>query len=485
MKQPALSRLVKLDLDSSRQYWLLTAITGLALGLRFYKLGEWSFWIDEVFTINHATAHFSSIEKIIQNTPPARNWVPLSVMATAQVINLLGLNEWSARLASALIGTITLPLLYFPVKRLFGAGVGLMMALLLAVAPWHLFWSQNARFYTGLLLFYALAQFVFYFSLERDRPLDLIPFLILFYLALSERLLAIFLGPVIVCYLVLIKILPFEKPPGLRTRTILLLVVPVVAVAMYEIYQFVVSGASIFTYTMDIFFGQSIDDPIRLASFIGFNLGLPLLTLGFCSGLYLLAQRDRAGLFMFISAVVPVLLLILISPLIFTKDRYIFFTLPAWAALAGVGVKALFSAGKGATKVIAAGVLFLLLADAMGDNLLYYTINNGNRRDWQGAFGLIQQQRRPGDLVISSRAELADYYLGETTLWMGDVTPEMVQQSGRRYWVVADSESVWVTGPINDWIQTHGKLIDVWMLRLPEDLSLRIYLYDPHPTTNP
>jgi hypothetical protein len=38
----------------------LALITLLATALRFYKLGEWSFWIDEIFTINHAQLHYGN-----------------------------------------------------------------------------------------------------------------------------------------------------------------------------------------------------------------------------------------------------------------------------------------------------------------------------------------------------------------------------------------------------------------------------------------
>ena len=66
-------------------YGLLLLITLLAAALRFYKLGEWSFWIDEIYTINHATAHFSTPELILDNIPPERNWVPISVIKITRI----------------------------------------------------------------------------------------------------------------------------------------------------------------------------------------------------------------------------------------------------------------------------------------------------------------------------------------------------------------------------------------------------------------
>jgi mannosyltransferase len=106
-------------------------------------------------------------------------------------------NEWSARLASALIGIISIPILYFSIRKIIGSGAALILSILLAVSPWHLFWSQNARFYSSLMLMYTLAAFAFFWSMERNWPRYLLLFYALFYFALSERMIAIFLIPVI------------------------------------------------------------------------------------------------------------------------------------------------------------------------------------------------------------------------------------------------------------------------------------------------
>ena len=119
------------------EYALLFVITLVAAALRFYKLGEWSFWIDELYTINHAMAHFSTPELILENIPPSRNWVPVSVILAAQTLNAWGINEWSARLASTAIGIASIPILYFPTRKIFGNRSALIAALLLAISPWH------------------------------------------------------------------------------------------------------------------------------------------------------------------------------------------------------------------------------------------------------------------------------------------------------------------------------------------------------------
>jgi len=150
------SKLFQYKAHPSFQYWCLAAILLLAILLRFYKLGEWSFWLDELRTVERAQSHVNP-EAII-----GQWWQPsLSLILTGGTLDLLGTSEWSARLVSAIIGIVSIPALYYPVKRLFGGQAGLVASFLLAISPWHLYWSQNARFYTSLLLLYSLALLAF------------------------------------------------------------------------------------------------------------------------------------------------------------------------------------------------------------------------------------------------------------------------------------------------------------------------------------
>ena len=112
---------LQVELEKPRtQYVALGLITLLAALLRFYKLGEWSFWIDEIYTIGRAQAHYGSLEAAIHFIPPSMSWFPLSVILTAGTLNALGTSEWSARLVAAVVGVISIPALCFPIKRLFG-----------------------------------------------------------------------------------------------------------------------------------------------------------------------------------------------------------------------------------------------------------------------------------------------------------------------------------------------------------------------------
>jgi mannosyltransferase len=474
------SRLAEWEHNPRYQYVALGLITLLAALLRFYKLGEWSFWIDELFTIGHAQAHYSSLELIARHIPPNRNWIPLSVMLTAGTLNVLGTSEWSARLVSAVIGVISVPVLYVPVKRLFNPGVGLIAVLLLAVSPWHLYWSQNARFLTSLMLLYSLALFAFYFGLEQDRPGYLLLSMALLYLAASERLYGAFLVPVVVSYLLLLKIAPFEKAPGLRVRNLVLLALPAIAFGIFEIYSYVTTGSSITVYTLDGFAGQVNHSPFRLLASLTYRIGIPLICLGTLGGVVLLVQRRRAGILLCSAAWVPPLILLLMTPFAFTVDRYVFVSLPFWIILGAVAVHELVMHADKVGKILSFGVLLLLVAEPLSEDALYYQYQNGNRPDWRGAFALVRREKEEGDLVAATRPELGEYYLGEEVIPINGIDPGTIAQGGRRVWFVIDEATSWVDPDLREWIGKNSELINVLAVSMPgKSLNITVYLYDP------
>jgi 4-amino-4-deoxy-L-arabinose transferase-like glycosyltransferase len=469
-------------LDNSYfQYGLLLFITLLGAILRFYKLGDWSFWIDEVFTINRAQVHYGTMDAVIANIPPARNWIPLSIIFIAGVLEIIGVSEWSARLIPAIVGVVSIPLLYFPTKRLFGWQAAVVAALLLAFSPWHIYWAQNARFYTSLLLLSTLAVFSFYYGIEKDRPAYLVLFYFLLYLASSERLFAfVFVLPVLICYLFCLWVLPLEKPKGFNWKMILLLLSPIIIFAFIEIYSFAASGSSIIQYTMSIFYGQVNTTPLRLTLSVIYRIGIPVFFLGLFGGFYTIMNKQRGSLFVFISAALPILLLLVLSTFMFTVDRYIFMVLPFWFILGALAIKELFSHTDGYAKLLPLGVFVVMIATSMSEVFLYYQYQNGNRPDWRGAFAKVQEEIEIGDLVATTRPELGDYYLNESVTYINGLDIDTIEKSSGRIWFVIDEESGWVKPVLKNWILRNTELIDVLEVYLPgKSLSIKIFLYDP------
>lgn len=80
----------------------------------------------------------------------------------ALFIYIFGFSRTVAELPSLILGTVTIPLLYFVGRRLFSRPVGLIAALLLAFDPEAIRWSARARMYILLQPLVLLAIFFFY-----------------------------------------------------------------------------------------------------------------------------------------------------------------------------------------------------------------------------------------------------------------------------------------------------------------------------------
>jgi predicted membrane-bound mannosyltransferase len=119
--------LARLQHNSRYQLAALAAVILLATFLRFFKLGEWSFWGDEYITVRRAVDLFGG--GVSRFTP--------SLVATHVTFSLAGVNEWTARLAAALAGAVSIPVLYSLVRRQANAHLALISSLLLAVSSWH------------------------------------------------------------------------------------------------------------------------------------------------------------------------------------------------------------------------------------------------------------------------------------------------------------------------------------------------------------
>jgi len=446
-------------------YGLLAVVTLAGGALRFYKLGVWSFWGDEVFTVGSGEDGFNY--SVLRRS--------LSLVLVRAVVNELGVTEWNARLVPALIGVISIPALYFLARRMFNPSAGLVAASLLALSPWHLYWSQNARFYTALFLLYTSALVTFYIGLEEDRPGALAAALVLLGLAVKERLIALFFIPVALGYVALLEVLPFEKPRGLRWRRLGLTALAGVALA----------GLFLRPYVLDLAgwragFGRANNSPLWILAAVAFYIGVPTLCMGASGALYLLIRRHRASLLLILGAVIPWLTLAGIAPFHYTATRYAFICLGSWIILAAVAAVELLAGAQGRMKALAAGPLLFLLLAPVGEDVLYFGYQKGNREDWRAAFQLVKDRRAEGDWVVAADPDLGRYYLGEAVVDWRRVGPADVERAARRVWFVEDSVARGMSPPLHRWLEERAQLVanlDVHVRA--RNFYLRVYLYDP------
>lgn len=446
------------------QYFVLALIFLLAAAIRFHNLGEWSFWYDEIFTLRDINDLKPSA--ILLERP--------SLLLTAIPVNIFGASEWSARLVPALIGILTIVLLYFPIRSIFNPGVAMLSVLLLAVSPWHLYWSQNARFYTSMLLFYTLAMFAFYWGIEKDRPWYLVLFMVFLGLAVRERLVALFLLPVVAAYLFLVKVLPFPKPPGLRLRNLLIISLPGLLMAFVLLGNYVLDPSR-----FQLKLQWANNSPFWIVSGVFYYVGLPVICLGIAGGLVLLLKKERAGLLLGLACLVPLAALVVLSLIQYTANRYAFVTLPAWIVLAGVALRELFLEPRGRIRVIAAGIFLLALLEPLSEDFLYFQYQHGNRDNWKAAFNYIKANKEPGDIVVVSNHLLGNFYMQEQTININRLDLKSLDPDIRRIWFVEDMNVGNKTPDALRWIQKNGSLMANYDVQLrARNFKMRIYIYD-------
>jgi mannosyltransferase len=447
-------------------FLLLISITLLALILRFYKLGEWSFWGDELISVRRVSEMVGL--NLIQ-TPISRILIALS-------LSLFGTSEWSARLAPAIVGVITVPILYFLVRNIFGHSVGLISSLFLALSSWHLYWSQNVRFYTTILLFYTIALVAFYYGLEKNRPWYLVLSMLFLGLAVRERVFALVFVPIVVGYLVALMVLRFEKPPGLRLGNLLLLIIPSVIVGLFFSWRFI-QDPSQWSQT----FAWVNNNPLWILSGSVFYLTIPTMVMGAVGGAYLLFKKDRAALLFSIAALVPLFAILALSYIQYTANRYVFISLTSWLVLASVGVRELFTQTRGLSRILAAGTLLILVLEPLSENILYYQYQHGNRDNWKAAFTYIEHNREPDDRVAVFNNMQGAYYLKEKTLNIDQIDFGNLETSSQRIWFVEDMTLGELNPRALQWILDNTVLkanFDVHVRA--RNFKMRVYLYEPH-----
>jgi len=133
----------------------LIALAGLALRLLAIRQ---SYWYDEALTVEDVRLGFSHMIATVvttETTPPG-----YFVLAWVWV-RVFGSGEVELRLLSVLCGVALIPVAYLACKALFSRAAGLAAALLVAVNPFLIWYSQEARSYALFALVGALSFWTF------------------------------------------------------------------------------------------------------------------------------------------------------------------------------------------------------------------------------------------------------------------------------------------------------------------------------------
>ncbi len=156
----------------------------MAAALRFYRIGEQSLWVDEVFTWSNALIGVPmKPADLLENLHgPLYAWLLHSWTAVA------GSSEWALRFPSAVFGVALVGALAWLAGRWLGREAILPAAWLAAGSPFLVWYGQEARNYTLLMLCAVLATYALLRWSERPRGRDLLAYVALAWAGLLSNL---------------------------------------------------------------------------------------------------------------------------------------------------------------------------------------------------------------------------------------------------------------------------------------------------------
>jgi hypothetical protein len=460
----------------------------LVVGLvRFFRLGRWSLWFDEAITWTDALHSLEGAE--ITN--------PLGYRAIAAVVRLLGgvPDEFSLRLLPAVLGWCVVPVTYWAFKPWAGARRAAAAALLVAASSWHVYWSQNARFYTMAQLVVLVGGGIVLRSLWSGRAwLAAVGIAVAGFGALLHPSAGLVL-PALVLAPWLMLLLGTRLPPAAR-KPALTMSALLVAALLVRIDWVVTTWQ---TYERQK--GQAGQgDPAHFVLTSGFYITPLWLTAAVTGGFCALRRRDP-----FHVLVSSIVALVLAAGLVASvkarmSAQYVFVVLPWVAALACAPLEL---AGRAPVdgeiarpSAWFAGWLALLVLPTLTTTALYFTVRKGERPQWREAYEFVWNQREPDDLILGMEASVGELYLAprRTELrepvhvtwldrWRARL-PEIWAQHARRAWYILNPEQLldWEPRDADDlraFLREQCRLVKCFPLYVESrDLSVWIYIRD-------
>lgn len=178
------------DMGSRKIFLILLFVVVMGAFLSLYRLGDIPGGIidDEAAYIYNAysiwktggydiTGQFLPLSTdVLSSIPPVPNY------SIAPFVGIFGLSAFTGRLAFALYGIASIPLVFLIARRLFkNDSIALLSAFVFTVSPWRIFVSRMGIEITASLFFYLLAFYIFLAKLKKGNILWSLPAFLLAY----------------------------------------------------------------------------------------------------------------------------------------------------------------------------------------------------------------------------------------------------------------------------------------------------------------
>jgi len=444
---------------------LLAGLTILALLLRVWRLDDWGFADDEVFT------HRDSLSPSFDNPRPL-----LFFLNYLLIRPIVPLDELGLRILPAFFGILTIPVFYLVARGLAGPRAALFGSLLLTFSGFHIYQSQFARYWSLVILLATVYPYAIYRGVRERRPG-------LLALGIVTCVLAAFAHPVGILPLgglgwFLLTQLRRENLRRLwldrkyRWAGLLVLVLAGVLLVHYlPLLQARVANVRVADHFLSLPSQPGVRQLALIMSYTE-NLTLPLVLSGL-AGIYVLWRQGPRELALLLACVFifPWAFIILVSLTASAGLAYLLPSVPALFIGGGVFLNKLSSMVWVPLPrwLVPATVVAFVVAPNIPTILSQY--RDGRRADLRGVARWLAPQLGPGDLIRSDQWRTLTHYLpgGRVENLTGDVEPledafGRIRSSGGRgvLWIVSPVSGGMRSNPrmrtFKQWVYDHCRL---------------------------
>lgn len=462
----------------------------------FVRLGEWSLWIDEAFALS------DSLFRSPKNNPLGY-WIFESYFEMMGARDGIRPDEFTMRLLPALLGWLGVPLTFWAFYPAAGKRVAAGAALILAASAWHLYWSQNARFYTLVQDLVLVASGLCLRGLWQNSAAKLAAGLLAFGVASLAHPTAAIVGAAL--FLAPLMLPLFKVPvPGMdgppRKALYVFGVLGVIGLVLWAPQVWA-------TWNGDA--AKGVGNPAHLVLTFGFFVTPVLGAAALFAAYQAVVTRSTVGTFALATIVASVLAALLASLFARVSAQYLFGLLPWIALLAAMPLGYLGSRGpKGSpakeladppapqASALALGMLAVVALSGLTQEVLYLTVRQGERPKWREAYRYVWNHRAPSDQVFGMAGPVAEYYLEPRKLEVRDVRgvtylnkfnagePGKWARFDRKSWFVLNREELYdwpadSRAKFTELLSQDCRLVKSWPLFVESrDLSVEVYVRD-------
>ncbi len=236
--------------DESRGTWpgfahqrgLLLGLTWLAFAIRTLGLLQQSLWRDEVDALRFATGPLPELLAMFRD--PGQNG-PLFFLAMRPWLAAAGHDEFALRFPAALAGALAVPIGYILMARLTASrAAAAIIAVLLAVAPYLVWYGQEAKMYAALTVLVPASLLLTLAAAQQGSWQRWLALYGVTSLGFYTHLLAVLVVPVQVLWLLLA---PSGSQAGKRRLAglgyLAALILPYLPLARWQVHMWLAPGA--------------------------------------------------------------------------------------------------------------------------------------------------------------------------------------------------------------------------------------------------